>query len=93
MQLVVLADLGMPHFLQLKKALYNEHVLNARALEVKMETPKEETKAPSKKMTWIFVARIHPSVTKDVFRKYVEAYWNIEYLPGNSKRILCKRLN
>ena len=58
-----------------------------------MAMPKEEIKSPSKKMTRIFVARIHPSVTKDAFRKYVEAYGNIEDLPGDSKRILCKRLN
>ena len=69
------------------EALYSEHFINSCALEVKVATPKEEIKAPSKKMTRIFVARIHSSVTKDAFRKYVEAYGNIEYLLGESKRL------
>lgn len=66
-----------------KKALDSEHVLNGRTLEVKVATPKEEMKAPSKKITRIFVARIPPSVTEDAFRKYFEEYGNIEdlYMP------------
>eukprot|EP00252_Welwitschia_mirabilis_P004766 TRINITY_DN15069_c0_g1_i1.p1 TRINITY_DN15069_c0_g1~~TRINITY_DN15069_c0_g1_i1.p1 ORF type:complete len:401 (+),score=103.54 TRINITY_DN15069_c0_g1_i1:205-1407(+) len=66
-----------------KKALEAEHVLNGRSLEVKVATPKEEMKAPSKKITRIFVARIPSSVTEDTFRKYFEEYGKIEdlYMP------------
>ncbi|GLJ49608.1 hypothetical protein SUGI_1052480 [Cryptomeria japonica] len=78
-----------------KKALDSDHVLNGRTLEVKVATPKEEMKPPSKKMTQgdskiaskkitrIFVARIPPSVTEEMFQKYFEEYGKIEdlYLP------------
>ncbi|KAH9296431.1 hypothetical protein KI387_040019, partial [Taxus chinensis] len=78
-----------------KKALATDHVLLGRTLEVKVATPKEEMKTPSKKITKgdmkpsskkitrIFVARIPPSVTEEMFQKYFEEYGKIEdlYLP------------
>ncbi|KAI8542143.1 hypothetical protein RHMOL_Rhmol08G0116200 [Rhododendron molle] len=51
-----------------KNALSSEHFLGNRILEVKVATPKEEMRAPSKKVTRIFVARIPPSVTDEAFR-------------------------
>ncbi|KAG6511688.1 hypothetical protein ZIOFF_029765 [Zingiber officinale] len=52
-----------------KSALDCEHVLGNRTLEVKVATPKEEMKGPTKKATRIFVARIAPSVTEAMFRR------------------------
>ncbi|KAG6490669.1 hypothetical protein ZIOFF_048793 [Zingiber officinale] len=51
-----------------KCALDTEHVLGNRTLEVKVATPKEEMRGPTKKATRIFVARISPSVTEAMFR-------------------------
>ncbi|XP_057972417.1 uncharacterized protein LOC131160600 isoform X2 [Malania oleifera] len=66
-----------------KKALASEHVLGNRVLEVKVATPKEEMRAPAKKVTRIFVARIPPSVTEAAFRSYFETYGDITdlYMP------------
>lgn len=66
-----------------KNALSSEHFLGNRILEVKVATPKEEMRAPSKKVTRIFVARIPPSVTETVFRSYFEKYGDITdlYMP------------
>ncbi|KAI8029207.1 Heterogeneous nuclear ribonucleoprotein 1 [Camellia lanceoleosa] len=66
-----------------KNALSSEHVIGNRMLEVKVATPKEEMKAPSKKVTRIFVARIPPSVTEAAFRSYFEQYGDITdlYMP------------
>uniref|UniRef100_A0A0D6R6Q5 RRM domain-containing protein n=1 Tax=Araucaria cunninghamii TaxID=56994 RepID=A0A0D6R6Q5_ARACU len=66
-----------------KKVLAADHALHGRTLEVKVATPKEEMKAPSKKITRIFVARIPSSVTEDAFQKYFEEYGKIEdlYMP------------
>ncbi|KAF9623042.1 hypothetical protein IFM89_036178 [Coptis chinensis] len=66
-----------------KKALTAEHFLGSRMLEVKIATPKEEMRAPAKKMTRIFVARIPPSVTEAAFRSYFETYGDITdlYMP------------
>ncbi|THG22220.1 hypothetical protein TEA_001432 [Camellia sinensis var. sinensis] len=48
-----------------------------------VEDAKEEMKAPSKKVTRIFVARIPPSVTEAAFRSYFEQYGDITdlYMP------------
>ncbi|KAF9606371.1 hypothetical protein IFM89_025039 [Coptis chinensis] len=59
-----------------KKALTAEHFLGSRMLEVKIATPKEEMRAPAKKMTRIFVARIPPSVTEAAFRRQA-CFWHI----------------
>lgn len=66
-----------------KNALAAEHFLGNRMLEVKVATPKEEMRAPAKKMTRIFVARIPPSVTEAAFRSYFETYGEITdlYMP------------
>ncbi|KAL6993754.1 hypothetical protein U1Q18_011870 [Sarracenia purpurea var. burkii] len=66
-----------------KNALSSEHLLGNRMLEVKIATPKEEMRAPSKKVTRIFVARIPPSVTESAFRSYFEQYGEITdlYMP------------
>ncbi|XP_057501597.1 uncharacterized protein LOC130785433 [Actinidia eriantha] len=66
-----------------KNVLSNEHFLGNRVLEVKVATPKEEMRAPSKKVTRIFVARIPPSVTEAAFRSYFEQYGEITdlYMP------------
>ncbi|PIA46257.1 hypothetical protein AQUCO_01500049v1 [Aquilegia coerulea] len=66
-----------------KNALAAEHFLGNRMLEVKVATPKEEMRAPTKKMTRIFVARIPPSVTEATFRSYFETYGEITdlYMP------------
>lgn len=66
-----------------KNVLSNEHFLGNRVLEVKVATPKEEMRAPSKKVTRIFVARIPPSVTEPTFRSYFEKYGEITdlYMP------------
>ncbi|XP_058089541.1 uncharacterized protein LOC131236418 isoform X2 [Magnolia sinica] len=66
-----------------KNALEAEHVLGNRMLEVKVATPKEEMRAPSKKITRIFVARIPHSVTEETFRSYFETYGEITdlYMP------------
>ncbi|KAL5705706.1 hypothetical protein ACHQM5_023973 [Ranunculus cassubicifolius] len=66
-----------------KNALAAEHFLGNRMLEVKIATPKEEMRAPSKKMTRIFVARIPTSVTEAAFRRYFETYGEITdlYMP------------
>lgn len=66
-----------------KNALSSEHFLGNRILEVKVATPKEEMRAPSKKVTRIFVARIAPSVTDADFRSYFEQYGEITdlYMP------------
>lgn len=52
-------------------------------LEVKVATPKEEMRAPLKKVTRIFVARIPPSVTEADFRSHFETYGEITdlYMP------------
>ncbi|KAK7845913.1 heterogeneous nuclear ribonucleoprotein q [Quercus suber] len=52
-----------------KNALSSEHFLGNRILEVKVATPKEEMRAPAKKVTRIFVARIPQSVTEATFRR------------------------
>ncbi|KAI8535132.1 uncharacterized protein LOC131303700 [Rhododendron vialii] len=66
-----------------KNALSSEHFLGNRALEVKVATPKEEMRAPSKKVSRIFVARISPSVTEAAFRSYFEQYGDMTdlYMP------------
>jgi RNA-binding protein Musashi len=43
-------------------------------LEVKVATPREEMKPPAKKITRVFVARIPPIVTDEMFRSYFEKY-------------------
>ncbi|XP_024975929.1 RNA-binding protein Musashi homolog 2 isoform X1 [Cynara cardunculus var. scolymus] len=66
-----------------KAALSSEHFLGNRVLEVKIATPKEEMRAPSKKVTRIFVARIPPSVTEAAFRSHFEKFGEITdlYMP------------
>lgn len=66
-----------------KSALSSEHILGNRTLEVKVATPKEEMRAPPKKVTRIFVARIPPSVTESTFRSHFEKYGEISdlYMP------------
>ncbi|CAH9090080.1 unnamed protein product [Cuscuta epithymum] len=66
-----------------KNALSKEHFLGNRILEVKIATPKEEMRAPAKKVSRIFVARIPPSVTESTFRSYFEKYGEITdlYMP------------
>lgn len=66
-----------------KAALESEHVLGGRMLEVKVATPKEEMRAPTKKITRIFVARIPHSVTEEMFRSHFEMYGEITdlYMP------------
>nr|DAD21540.1 TPA_asm: hypothetical protein HUJ06_023003 [Nelumbo nucifera] len=66
-----------------KNALKSEHFLGNRMLEVKVATPKEEMRAPAKKITRIFVARIPQSVTEAAFRSYFETYGEITdlYMP------------
>ncbi|XP_049357486.1 heterogeneous nuclear ribonucleoprotein 1 isoform X2 [Solanum verrucosum] len=66
-----------------KNALSKEHFLGNRMLEVKVATPKEEMRAPAKKVTRIFVARIPPSVSEATFRGYFEKYGEITdlYMP------------
>ncbi|KAJ8770698.1 hypothetical protein K2173_021345 [Erythroxylum novogranatense] len=72
-----------------KNALSSEHFLGKRMLEVKVATPKEEMRAPAKKVTRIFVARIAPAVTEATFRSHFEKYGEIIdlYMPKdhNSK--------
>ncbi|XP_052196047.1 uncharacterized protein LOC127803670 [Diospyros lotus] len=70
-----------------KNALSSEHFLGNRILEVKVATPKEEMRAPSKKVTRIFVARIPPSVTEAAFRSYFEQYGDITdlYMPKDPR--------
>ncbi|XP_004509139.1 heterogeneous nuclear ribonucleoprotein 1-like [Cicer arietinum] len=66
-----------------KNVLSSEHSLGNRMLEVKVATPKEEMRAPVKKVTRIFVARIAPSVTEATFRSHFEKYGEITdlYMP------------
>ncbi|PON87635.1 Splicing factor-like protein, partial [Trema orientale] len=66
-----------------KKALTGEHFLGSRMLEIKVATPKEEMRAPAKKVTRIFVARIPQSVTKATFQSHFEKYGEITdlYMP------------
>ncbi|KAK6923043.1 RNA recognition motif domain [Dillenia turbinata] len=66
-----------------KNVLSGEHFLGNRMLEIKVATPKEEMRAPPKKATRIFVARISPSVTEADFRSYFEKYGDITdlYMP------------
>lgn len=66
-----------------KNALSKEHLLGNRTLEVKIATPKEEMKAPAKKVSRIFVARIPPAATESMFRSYFEKYGDITdlYMP------------
>ncbi|XP_057762864.1 heterogeneous nuclear ribonucleoprotein 1 isoform X1 [Arachis stenosperma] len=66
-----------------KDVLSGEHVLGNRMLEVKVATPKEEMRAPAKKVTRIFVARIPQSVTEASFRSHFEKYGDITdlYMP------------
>ncbi|KAK9163346.1 hypothetical protein Syun_004248 [Stephania yunnanensis] len=66
-----------------KSALSSEHFLGNRMLEVKVATPKEEMRAPAKKATRIFVARIPSAVTEAAFQSYFETYGEITdlYMP------------
>ncbi|XP_057449523.1 uncharacterized protein LOC130740831 [Lotus japonicus] len=66
-----------------KEVLSSEHMLGNRMLEVKVATPKEEMRAPAKKVNRIFVARIPLSVTEPTFRSYFEKYGEITdlYMP------------
>ncbi|KAL2668774.1 hypothetical protein AAZV13_01G147700 [Glycine max] len=66
-----------------KEVLSSEHILGNRTLEVKVATPKEEMRAPVKKVTRIFVARIPQSVTEATFRSHFEKYGEITdlYMP------------
>ncbi|XP_039001091.1 DAZ-associated protein 1-like isoform X2 [Hibiscus syriacus] len=66
-----------------KSVLSREHFLGERMLEVKIATPKEEMRAPAKKVTRIFVARIPPSVDELTFRRHFEEYGEITdlYMP------------
>ncbi|GMY26035.1 RNA-binding protein Musashi homolog 2 isoform X1 [Fagus crenata] len=66
-----------------KNVLSGEHFLGNRMLEVKVATPKEEMRAPAKKVTRIFVARIPQSVTEATFRSHFEKYGEITdlYMP------------
>ncbi|KAL5557002.1 hypothetical protein UlMin_039238 [Ulmus minor] len=66
-----------------KNALSGEHFLGNRMLEVKVATPKEEMRAPAKKVTRIFVARIPQSVTRATFQSHFEKYGEITdlYMP------------
>ncbi|CAM6036027.1 unnamed protein product [Sphagnum compactum] len=57
-----------------QKAVSTQHSLNGRMLEVKVATPREEMKPPAKKITRVFVARIPPIVTDEMFRSYFEKY-------------------
>ncbi|KAF2283727.1 hypothetical protein GH714_014603 [Hevea brasiliensis] len=56
-----------------KNALSSEHFLGNRMLEVKVASAKEEMRAPAKKVTRIFVARIPPSVTEQPFEDSVDS--------------------
>ncbi|KAL3592123.1 hypothetical protein D5086_010763 [Populus alba] len=71
-----------------KAVLSGEHFLGKRMLEIKVATPKEEMRAPTKKATRIFVARIPPSVTETTFRSHFEKYGEIIdlYMPKDPKR-------
>ncbi|KAL6610078.1 hypothetical protein ACP70R_040047 [Stipagrostis hirtigluma subsp. patula] len=60
-----------------KNVLECEHVLGNRTLEVKIATPKEEMRAPGKKATRIFVARIPQSVNESMLREHFEAFGEI----------------
>ncbi|KAL6844973.1 hypothetical protein ACP4OV_025146 [Aristida adscensionis] len=60
-----------------KNVLECEHVLGSRTLEVKIATPKEEMRAPGKKATRIFVARIPQSVNESMLREHFEAFGKI----------------
>lgn len=66
-----------------KEVLSGEHTLGNRMLEVKVATPKEEMRAPAKKATRIFVARIPQEVTEATFRSHFEKYGDITdlYMP------------
>ncbi|KAM1174839.1 hypothetical protein ACFX13_027973 [Malus domestica] len=66
-----------------KNAASSEHFLGNRMLEVKIATPKEEMRAPARKVTRIFVARIPQSVTEANFRSHFEKYGEITdlYMP------------
>ncbi|KAL8117633.1 heterogeneous nuclear ribonucleoprotein 1-like [Apium graveolens] len=70
-----------------KNALSSEHSLGDRVLEVKVATPKEVMRAPSKKVSRIFVARVLPSVTEAEFRSYFEKYGEITdlYMPKDPR--------
>lgn len=66
-----------------EKALASQHILNGRLLEVKVATPKEDMKTPSRKITRIFVARIPSKVSEEAFRRYFETFGTITdvYMP------------
>ncbi|TYJ99470.1 RNA-binding protein Musashi-like protein 1 [Cucumis melo var. makuwa] len=66
-----------------KNALSSEHFLGNRMMEVKVATPKEEMRAPPKRVTRIFVARISQTVTEAAFRSHFEKYGEITdlYMP------------
>ncbi|XWS41907.1 hypothetical protein CRYUN_Cryun17cG0122500 [Craigia yunnanensis] len=66
-----------------KNVLSTEHFLGERMLEVKIATPKEEMRAPVKKVTRIFVARIPLSVDESTFQSHFEEYGEITdlYMP------------
>ncbi|XP_057417498.1 uncharacterized protein LOC130711776 isoform X2 [Lotus japonicus] len=70
-----------------KNVLSIEHNLGNRMLEVKVATPKEEMKAPVKKVNRIFIARIPPSVTEATFRSHFEKYGDITdlYMPKDQR--------
>lgn len=58
-------------------AVASQHVLQGRTLEVKIATRKSEMGPTSRKSTRIFVARISPIVTDEMFRSYFEKYGSI----------------
>ncbi|KAJ0096460.1 hypothetical protein Patl1_28693 [Pistacia atlantica] len=66
-----------------KTAMAAENFLGNRMLEVKIATPKEEMRAPPRKATRIFVARIPPAVNEATFRSHFEKYGDITdlYMP------------
>uniref|UniRef100_A0A0D6R9L5 RRM domain-containing protein n=1 Tax=Araucaria cunninghamii TaxID=56994 RepID=A0A0D6R9L5_ARACU len=66
-----------------EKAMATQHLLQGRVLEVKIATPKDEMRPTIRKITRIFVARIPPTVTDEMFRSYFEKYGSIldAYMP------------
>ncbi|XP_022775197.1 RNA-binding protein Musashi homolog 1 isoform X3 [Durio zibethinus] len=70
-----------------KNVLSTEHFLGERMLEVKIATPKEEMRAPVKKVTRIFVARIPLSVEESTFRSHFEEYDSVENLMADTHEL------